>query len=57
VGTIRDNPSHTISGSVDPSKKRYTFTFTVDKKDPKLMAAHFVSAKASQLRAEMKKID
>ena len=57
MGTIRDNPSHTISGSVDPSKKRYTFTFTVDKKDPKLMAAHFVSAKASQLRAEMKKID
>ena len=53
----RDNPYHTISGSVDPSKKQYTFTFTVDKSDPKRMNGHFISGKASQLRAELKKVE
>ena len=51
------HPSHTVSGSVDPSKKRYTFSFTVDKNEPTMMKGHFISGNASQLRIEMKKID
>jgi hypothetical protein len=52
-----ENPSRLISGSVNPSRKRYTFTFTVDKNDPTAMKAHFISGNASQLRAEMKKVE
>ncbi len=51
------HPSHMVSGSVDPSKKRYTFTFTVDKNEPTVMKGHFISGNASQLRIEMKKTD
>lgn len=59
------NPSHTVSGSVEGapghgskgSTGRYTFSFTVDKGEPNMMKGHFISAQASQLRIEMKKID
>jgi len=51
------NPSHLVSGSVDPSKTRYTFSFTVEKNQPNAMKGHFISGKASQLRIEMKKVD
>jgi len=51
------HPSHEVSGSVDPSKKRYTFSFTVDKNEPTMMKGHFISGNASQLRAEMRRID
>ena len=43
------------SGSVDPSKKWYTFP--VDKDEPSMMKGHFLSGNASQPRAEMKRID
>ena len=52
------HPSHEVSGSVDPSKKRYTFWLRIDKKnEPTLMKGHFISGNASQLRIEMRRID
>jgi len=47
-----------VSGSVrEGAGNRYRFIFTVDKNEPGVMKGHFISGKASQLRAEMKKID
>ena len=52
------NPSHAVSGSIGPSRKKYyTFSFTVEKGAPGVMKGHFISGKASQLRIEMKRVD
>jgi hypothetical protein len=50
------NP-HEVSGSIDHSKPRQTFSFTLSKDEPALMKGHFVSGGARQLRIEMKKVD
>jgi hypothetical protein len=56
--------SHTVSGSSDEkwggqshSTGLYTYSFVVDKGEPGIMKGHFVSAKASHLRIEMKKVE
>jgi hypothetical protein len=56
--------SHTVRGSADEiwgahgrSTGLYTYSFVVNKSEPGTMRGHFISAKASQLRIEMKKIE
>ncbi|MGD0276501.1 MAG: hypothetical protein ABSB79_10715 [Syntrophales bacterium] len=50
------NPSHLLSGSRDPEKRRYLFSFTVDKNEPDIMVGDFLSAKNSPLSIRMKRI-
>ena len=64
--------SHTVSGSADElwgavtrpsrgahnrSSGHYAYSFTVDESKPNVMEGHFISAGASQLRIEMKKVN
>jgi len=51
------NPSHMVTGSVDPSRPYYFFSFTVEKKKPDIMKGLFISAKRSRLYISMKKMD
>jgi len=56
--------SHTVSGSIDErygahdrSSGQYTYSFLVSKDAPGVMKGLFISAKASRLRIEMKKVE
>jgi hypothetical protein len=56
--------SHTVSGYADEiykahdiSSGRYSYSFIVNRGKPGTMKGHFVSAKGSELRIEMKKIE
>lgn len=56
--------SHTITGSAEEtfrpnnrSTGQYIYSFVVEKDNPDTMKGHFTSAKASQLRIEMKKVE